>query len=57
MNDLALTDDSMLDLLRTLGKDYGKSIILCTHLLGDVERVCETVLILDQGRFISSATR
>ena len=44
--------DSMLELLRTLGKDYGKSIILCTHLLGDVERVCETVLILDQGRVL-----
>jgi ABC-2 type transport system ATP-binding protein len=44
--------DQMLELLRTLGKDYGKSIILCTHLLGDVERVCETVLILDQGRVL-----
>ena len=44
--------DSMLELLRTLGKDFGKSIILCTHLLGDVERVCETVLILDQGRVL-----
>ncbi len=44
--------DAMLDLLRTLGKEYGKSLILCTHLLGDVERVCETVLILNHGRVL-----
>ena len=35
--------------LLTLGRDHGKSILLSTHLLGDVERVCETVLILHQG--------
>src|SRR3954447_23070232 len=44
--------DAMLQLLLTLGRDHGKSLILCTHLLGDVERVCETVLILHQGRLL-----
>lgn len=44
--------DSMLRLLLSLGTDYGKSILLCTHLLGDVERVCETVVILHQGRVL-----
>jgi ABC-2 type transport system ATP-binding protein len=42
----------MLRLLLSLGKDHGKSFILCTHLLGDVERVCQTVVILDQGRVL-----
>ena len=42
--------DAMLRLLLTLGREHGKSILLSTHLLGDVERVCETVLILHQGR-------
>jgi ABC-2 type transport system ATP-binding protein len=44
--------DAMLRLLTELGRDHGKSFLLCTHLLGDVERVCETVLILDDGRVL-----
>jgi ABC-2 type transport system ATP-binding protein len=44
--------DAMLDLLLALGRDHGKSFILCTHLLGDVERVCETVVILHHGRVL-----
>jgi ABC-2 type transport system ATP-binding protein len=44
--------DAMLRLLLTLGREHGKSILLSTHLLGDVERVCETVLILHQGRVL-----
>ncbi|MFN4258640.1 MAG: ABC transporter ATP-binding protein [Gemmataceae bacterium] len=44
--------EGMLDLLHTLGKDYNKSLILSTHLLGDVERVCETVVILHQGHVL-----
>jgi ABC-2 type transport system ATP-binding protein len=44
--------DAMLELLAALGREHGKSLILCTHLLGDVERVCETVLILHQGRLL-----
>jgi ABC-2 type transport system ATP-binding protein len=45
--------DAMLRLLLILGRDHGKSILLSTHLLGDVERVCETVLILHKGRLLS----
>lgn len=44
--------EAMLELLKALGKEHGKSLILCTHLLGDVERVCETVLILYRGRIL-----
>src|SRR6059058_3347033 len=48
--------DAMLDLLRTVGTQHGKSLILCTHLLGDVERVCDTVLILHRGRLLRQGT-
>jgi ABC-2 type transport system ATP-binding protein len=44
--------DAMLRLLLSLGREHGKSFILSTHLLGDVERVCEHVLILHQGRLL-----
>jgi ABC-2 type transport system ATP-binding protein len=44
--------DAMLRLLLALGREHGKSVVLSTHLLGDVERVCETVLILHQGRVL-----
>jgi ABC-2 type transport system ATP-binding protein len=41
--------DAMLRLLYSLGRDHGKSFILSTHLLGDVDRVCDRVVILHQG--------
>jgi ABC-2 type transport system ATP-binding protein len=44
--------DAMLRLLLDLGRDHGKSLLLSTHLLGDVERVCETVVILHQGQVL-----
>jgi ABC-2 type transport system ATP-binding protein len=44
--------DAMLELLRTLGREHNKSVLLSTHLLGDVERVCDSVVILHQGRVL-----
>ncbi len=44
--------DRMLDLLLALGHDHGKAILLSTHLLGDVERVCETAVILHRGKIL-----
>src|SRR5437868_976650 len=44
--------DAILALLRTLGREHGKSLLLSTHLLGDVERVCERVVILHHGRVL-----
>jgi ABC-2 type transport system ATP-binding protein len=44
--------EAMLRLLLSLGRDHGKSVLLSTHLLGDVERVCETVIILHRGQIL-----
>ena len=41
--------DAMLRLLRELGQDFGKTLILSTHLLADIEAVCEQVVILFNG--------
>jgi ABC-2 type transport system ATP-binding protein len=48
--------EGMLRLLLTLGKEQGKSLLLSTHLLGDVERVCETVVILHHGRVLKQGS-
>jgi ABC-2 type transport system ATP-binding protein len=48
--------DAMLRLVRTLGTDHGKSVLLSTHLLADVEAVCERVVILAGGRVRGQGT-
>lgn len=47
---------AMLALLEDLIAETGKSVILCTHLLGDVERLCRQVVVLDRGRVVRSGT-
>lgn len=42
--------DAMLRLIRELGDEHGKSVILSTHLLADVRAVCERVVVLTDGR-------
>ncbi|HYT89839.1 MAG TPA: ABC transporter ATP-binding protein [Gemmataceae bacterium] len=44
--------ERMLELLLCLGRDHGKVIVLSTHLLGDVDKVCESVVILHQGKVL-----
>jgi ABC-2 type transport system ATP-binding protein len=48
--------DAMLNLLAALGKEHNKSLLLSTHLLGDVERVCDRVVILHHGRVLRQGT-
>ncbi len=46
----------MLELVHDLGHAQGKSILLCSHLLPDVERTCERVIVIDRGRIRSSGS-
>ncbi|MBL9125696.1 MAG: ABC transporter ATP-binding protein [Planctomycetaceae bacterium] len=46
----------MLRLLEDLIAETGKSVILCTHLLGDVERLCDQIVVLHQGTVLRSGT-
>lgn len=47
---------SMLKLLEDLIAETGKSVILCTHLLGDVERLCHQIVVLHQGTVVRAGT-
>jgi ABC-2 type transport system ATP-binding protein len=44
--------ESMLELLEDLIAETGKSVILCTHLLGDVERLCRQIVVLHRGTVV-----
>ena len=44
---------AMLELISRLHREQGKSILLSSHLLGDVERVCDSVVILDKGKVLA----
>ncbi|MFL5327457.1 MAG: ABC transporter ATP-binding protein [Gemmataceae bacterium] len=48
--------EAMLRLLVRLGREHDKSIILSTHLLHDVEQVCEQVVILHEGKVRGQGT-
>jgi len=46
----------MLDLVHDLGHHQGKSLILCSHLLPDVERCCRDVVVLQKGRVVAQGS-
>ncbi len=43
----------MLQLITQLARELGKSIILSSHILQDVESVCEHVILLEKGRVVA----
>jgi ABC-2 type transport system ATP-binding protein len=45
--------ESMLDLIRRIGHEFGISVVLSSHLLEEVERVCDGVVILADGRVVT----
>jgi ABC-2 type transport system ATP-binding protein len=47
---------AMLELLEDLIAETGKSVFLCTHLLGDVERFCRQIVVLDRGTVARAGT-
>src|SRR5262249_61994407 len=43
----------MLELVRQLSRELGKSVVLSTHILQDVEAICDAVVVLDGGRVVA----
>jgi ABC-2 type transport system ATP-binding protein len=48
--------DEMLDLIKSLAHDEGKNILLSSHLLPDVEYVCQNVLIMSGGQILKQGS-
>ena len=48
------TTDSVLDLLRHINAELGVTVLLITHELDVVRRVCDSVALLDAGRVVES---
>jgi ABC-2 type transport system ATP-binding protein len=46
--------DEMLDLIRRIGTEFGISVLVTSHLLGELERTCDHVVIIDGGRLLRS---
>jgi ABC-2 type transport system ATP-binding protein len=47
--------DEMLGLIRRIGTDFGISVLVASHLLGELERICDHVVIIDSGRLLRSS--
>jgi ABC-2 type transport system ATP-binding protein len=44
--------DAMLALIQRIGTEFGISVVVCSHLLGEVERICDSVVAIDGGRLL-----
>ncbi|MGB7817781.1 MAG: ABC transporter ATP-binding protein [Ornithinibacter sp.] len=47
--------DEMLGLVQRIGRDFGIAVIVTSHLLGELERVSDHVVVLDGGRLLRAS--
>jgi ABC-2 type transport system ATP-binding protein len=47
--------EEMLDLIQRTGKECGISLLLSSHLMGDIERTCDRIIVLEGGRVTEKA--
>jgi len=46
--------DAMLELIERIGTEFGISIVVASHLLGEVERICGHLVAIEAGRLLRS---
>jgi ABC-2 type transport system ATP-binding protein len=44
--------DAMLTLIHRIGNEFGISVVVCSHLLGEVERICDSLVAIEAGRLL-----
>ena len=47
--------DEMLDLIKRTGTEFGITVVVASHLLGEIEQVCSFLLAIDAGHLLSAA--
>ena len=47
--------DDMLSLVRKIGSEFGIAVLVTSHLLGELERISDHVVVLDSGRLLQSS--
>ena len=48
--------DDMLELIRRVGSEFGIDVVVSSHLLEEVERICDGVVILGGGKVVASGS-
>jgi ABC-2 type transport system ATP-binding protein len=48
--------NSMLELIARIGAEFGISIVVASHLLGEIERICDHLVAIDSGRLLRADT-
>ena len=46
--------EEMLDLVRRTGREFGIAVLMSSHLLGEIERVCDWLVVIDGGQLVRS---
>jgi ABC-2 type transport system ATP-binding protein len=49
--------DEMLALVRRIGTEFGIPVLITSHLLGELEHVCDHIVVLDGGRLLRSESK
>jgi ABC-2 type transport system ATP-binding protein len=44
--------DAMLTLIGRIGTEFGISVVVCSHLLGEIERICDSLIAIEGGRLL-----
>lgn len=47
--------DEMLALISRTGREFGISVLVSSHLLGELERICERIVLIEAGRLVRAA--
>nr|WP_285619901.1 ABC transporter ATP-binding protein [Kineosporia sp. NBRC 101677] len=48
--------DQMLALMRRIGTEFGIPMLVTSHLLGELEQICDHIVVVDGGRLLRSTT-
>jgi ABC-2 type transport system ATP-binding protein len=48
--------DDMLGLIGRINAEFGISVLVSSHLLGELERVCDHIVVIDGGRLLQSSS-